>query len=382
MGLNNQKHLFSIDENSTYLNGAYMSPQLRSVEAIGIKNLQKKSKPYLISEGDFFSEKVILKKRFSQLIKADDPETIAIIPSVSYGIAIAVNNIPFEAGDEIIVLEEQFPSNYYAWKQLEAEKKVSINTIKAPSIKIGRGKIWNEQILEAISHKTKCITLPHTHWADGTKFDLKAIRKRADEVGAYLIVDGTQSVGAMPFSAAEIKPDALICGGYKWLLGPYSLGVAYFGDRFHDGSPIENNWMNHEGSEDFSNLVRYNHRFKAKATRYDVGESSNFVLTPMLSEAIRQLLEWTPDAIQQYCESITEDAIKKLQGVGCFIEAKEHRGNHLFGIYLPEQKDIQKIKERLVAKNIYVSYRGKAIRVSPNVYNTERDLEKLVNCFL
>lgn len=378
--MENQKHLFNLDETITYLNGAYMSPQLKSVEAIGISSLQKKSEPYLISGEDFFTEKVILKKRFAQLIETSDHETIAIIPSVSYGISIAVNNIPFEKGDEIIVLEEQFPSNYYAWKALEAEKGVVIKTIPAPEVKLGRGEIWNERILEAINQKTKCIAVPHCHWADGTLFNLKEIRNRSNDVGAYLVVDATQSVGALPFSVKNIQPDALVCGGYKWIMGAYGLGVAYYGERFHHGKPLENNWMNHEGSENFSNLVKYNHTLKPKATRYDVGESSNFILTPMLSEGIKQLNEWKPENIQQYCKKITEAAVLTLREAGYFIEEDTFRSHHLFGMYPKNPSEIEAIKHLLLKENIHVSYRGKSIRISPNVYNTVADLEHLVRC--
>lgn len=380
--MQNQKNLFNLDKEITYLNGAYMSPQLKSVEAIGLTCLQKKNKPYAISEADFFDEKITLKKRFAQLIETPDYETIAIIPSVSYGIAIAVNNIPFEKGDEIIVLEEQFPSNYYAWKALEVEKGITIKTISAPEIKQGRGASWNTKILEAINPKTKCLALPHCHWADGTLFNLKAIRERSKDVGAFLILDGTQSLGALPFSVTEIQPDALICGGYKWLMGPYGLGVAYFGERFHHGQPIENNWMNHLGSENFSNLVNYNHTLKPKATRYDVGESSNFILTPMLSEAIKQLNEWQPKHIQPYCKTITQTVVSKVREAGYFIEDGDFRSHHLFGIYLPDGKEVITLKQKISKANVYVSYRGKAIRVSPNVYNSEEDLERLAACLL
>tara|TARA_R110002072_G_scaffold22615_1_gene79236 strand:+ start:51047 stop:52189 length:1143 start_codon:yes stop_codon:yes gene_type:complete len=379
--LENKKHFFSLPEQVIYLNCATMSAQLKSVEQIGIKNLKDKSTPYVIESKHFFAEREFLKQRFAKLIKAPSSEYIAIIPSVSYGIANAVKNIPFEKNDEIVVLEEQFPSNFYAWKQLEAEKGVKVTTVSAPAIGEGRSKIWNENILKAISSNTKVVSIPIVHWTDGTLFDLKAIRLRTNEVGAYLIIDGTQSIGALDFSVAEINPDALICGGYKWLMGGYGLGVAFYGERFHEGIPIENNWMNHVGSEDFTNLANYNPEFKPKAARYDMGESSNFILTPMLSEAIRQLLEWTPKAIQEYCNAITQPALEQLQKKGYFIEDPQFRAHHLFGIYLPEGKNIQKIKESLLENRIFVSYRGKAIRVSPNVYNTEKDLEKLVQFF-
>lgn len=382
MHLQNQQHLFSLNNEITYLNGAYMSPQLKTVEQIGIDFLKRKSQPSDILAPDFFSEKEVLRSRFAQLILVNDPQRIAILPSVSFGIGTAMKNIPFKKGDEIVVLEEQFPSNYYTWQQLKAEIGVVVKTITAPPLLPGRGQRWNDQILEAISPKTKCVALPIVHWADGTKFDLKAIRDKTNDVGAYLIIDGTQSIGAMPFSVEEIKPDALICAGYKWLMGAYGLGVGYFGDRFDHGTPLDNNWMNHEDAEDFSKLVHYNHHFKPKAARYDVGESSNFIMVPMLAEGIKQLLAWTPQGIQNYCDSITKNAIEQLTQQGCFIEDSNQRGHHLFGIYLPNASQMEAIKGKISTQNILVSVRGNAIRVSPNVYNSPEDLEKLVSCFI
>lgn len=377
-----QKHLFSLSEKVTYLNCSTMSAQLKTVEQIGIENILKKSNPFQIEGKHFFEEREVLKQRFAQLIEAPHPQSIAIIPAVSYGMAIVAKNVPFEKSDEIVILGEQFPSNYYLWKQLEKDKGVVLRSVAAPPIEKGRGAKWNENVLEAISTKTKLVTIPIVHWTDGTLFDLKAIRKRTNEVGAYLIIDGTQSIGALPFSVTEIRPDALICAGYKWLMGSYGLGVAYFGDRFDEGSPLEDNWISHVDSEDFSKLVYYNETFKAKATRYDMGESSNFILTPMLSEAIRQLLEWTPKTIQTYCSSITKEAIQQLQRKGFFIEDSEFRGHHIFGIYLPKEVSMEEMKKKISEKNIFVSYRGNAIRISPHVYNTKEELEKLVSCFI
>lgn len=380
--LTHQKDLFELEPDITYLNGAYMAPQLRSVTDIGIQHLQRKARPYSIKPEDFFEGTETLKKNAAKLMDVVDYRDIALIPSVSYGIANAAENIPFEPGDQILVLEEQFPSNIYAWKRLETTHQVEVVTISPPPIQEGRAEIWNQTILDAISPRTKVIALPHVHWADGTLFDLKTIGEQARAVGAFLIIDGTQSIGALPFSVQEIQPDAVICAAYKWLLGPYSSGIAYYGERFHQGRPIEDNWKNHDDSENFSNLVNYNYRFKPRAYRYEVGESSNFVLTPMLNRAIEQLLEWTPSAIQKYCRKLTEAPVAQLRAAGCFIEADSHRAHHLFGIYLGKTHSMEAIKKRLQDQQIIVSYRGDAIRISPNVYNSPEDLEKLVSCFI
>ena len=381
MELKSKKHLFNLSKNVAYLNGAYMSPLLKSVEQIGIDSISIKGNPQNLTESDFFSGQVILKKKFAQLIGASDYQNIAIIPSVSYGISTVANNIALQKGDEVLVLKEQFPSNIYAWKRKEKETGCIIKMIEAPEIGPERAKKWNESLTNAINKKTKVVAIPQLHWADGTFFDLKAIREKTNLVNAYLIIDGTQSVGAFPFSVKDIQPDALICAGYKWLMGPYSSGVAYYSDRFNDGLPIEESWMIHEGREDFSQLVNYNYNYTSKAGRYDVGQSSNFILNPMLSEGINQVLEWTPRFIQSYCQSICIDAINELRRLGCFIEEEAYRGNHLFGVYLPQHLDLSELKNRLKKNNIFVSFRGNAVRVSPNIYNTKEDLMKLVACF-
>ncbi|MGV6828835.1 MAG: aminotransferase class V-fold PLP-dependent enzyme [Flavobacteriales bacterium] len=381
MFLKSQKHLFNLSKNNTYLNGAYMSPLLKEVEKTGIKSIGEKRNPHQIETSNFFESQTILKKRFAQLIQAPDYRNIAIIPSASYGIATVTKNITLKKGEEVIVLDEQFPSNIYSWKRLTTENQGILTTIKSPKIQKNRGLIWNQKILEAISKKTKVVAIPQHHWADGTYFNLKAIREKTKKTGTYLIIDGTQSIGAFPFQVQEIQPDALICAGYKWLMGPYSIGVAYFSDEFCEGIPLEENWINRKDSEDFSQLIHYNETYQPKAGRYNVGEASNFILTPMLSQGIKQLLDWTPQAIQTYCKYIANDAIVKLQNLGYFIENENFRANHLFGIYLPKNKKISYIKEKLVANNISVSFRGNAVRVSPNVYNTKKDLKKLVSCF-
>ncbi|WGK66022.1 aminotransferase class V-fold PLP-dependent enzyme [Croceiramulus getboli] len=376
-----QKALFSLPEDITYLNGAYMSPQLRSVEEIGIENLKRKSQPHLIQQEDFFSDRRTLCERFATLINAADARSCVIIPSVSYGTATVAKNIPLERGDQILLVDEQFPSNVYAWQELAREHQAEVQLIQAPKGFEQRGLRWNENILHAITQKTKVVAMPHVHWADGTQFDLVKIGQLCRKVGAKLIIDGTQSVGALPFDVNQIQPDALICGGYKWLMGPYSLGLAYYGPHFDEGKPIEYNWMNRHQSENFSALTQYQDQYQPKAGRYSVGESSNFILVPMLLRALDQLLAWTPAKIQQYCGEIQQEAIPQLQALDCYIEENAYRAFHLFGVYLPEGAPIEILKDRFRESKIYLSYRGKAVRVSPGVYNTKQDLEQLVTIF-
>ncbi|MEL7219918.1 MAG: aminotransferase class V-fold PLP-dependent enzyme [Bacteroidota bacterium] len=353
-----------------------MSPLLRKVEKAGIAGIKQKRKPFHVTPSDFFKDTDTLRHLFAQLIKAEDARRCVIIPSVSYGMANVANNLQAERGKNIVLAGEQFPSNVYPWKRLEKDG-MELKFVAAPDTFDQRGSKWNEAILEAITSETKLVAIAHVHWADGTLFDLKAIRKKTREVGALLVIDGTQSVGALPIDVSALQPDALIVAGYKWLMGPYSIGMAYYGEAFDGGRPVEENWINRKESSNFNNLINYQDQYEANALRYEVGEHSNFILVPMLIAALKQILRWEPANIQQYCSDLVSPFLTEIDQMGGIVEVPEWRGSHLIGLRFREL-DVEKAQKIFKQNKVSVSTRGTAIRVSPHVYNDERDMKKLM----
>ncbi|MCH3881988.1 MULTISPECIES: aminotransferase class V-fold PLP-dependent enzyme [Tenacibaculum] len=382
MILENQKHLFSFPEEITYLNIASQSPSFKTVEQAGIEALLEKSNPHKITGDHYFEPVKEVKQLFAKLIDVEDYNRIANIPSASYGLATAANNITLKKGDEILLIEEQFPSNYYVWEKLANKFDATIKIASMPISKENRGENWNEVILNSISDKTAVVTLGNIHWANGTLFDLKSIRQKATENNALLIIDGSQSVGALPFSVKEIQPDALICAGYKWLFGPYGCGYAYFGSYFDGGNPLEENWSNRLHSENLSGLTSYQPKHKPLANRYSAGEHASFIYIKMQIAALKQVLDWTPNAIQNYCKEITSEVVVILKENGCYIEDSDFRSHHLFGVQLPKKLDVEKLKSKLKKANIFISFRGNYIRISCHLYNTKEDFKKLTDCIL
>jgi len=378
--LKNKRHKFELDDEVAYFNNAYMSPSLKSVTKAGIKAVKAKGKPNSIFAKDFFEPVDKLKKSFAKLIDCDNHERIAVIPSASYGISTVVNNIHLKEGDEIIVLQDQFPSNYYSWLKLANSTGAKIKIVSKPEKTNQIGMAWNAAVLDLINHNTAVVAMCHVHWADGTLFDLQAIRKKTNENNALLIIDGTQSVGALPFSIKTLQPDALICSGYKWLMGPYGTALAYFGPHFDDGSPIEENWLNRDRSEDFAGLVNYVEKYKPFAHRYSSGEHPNFVAIAMLLQAIEQINKWSPEAIQEYCKIISREAIDSLLDLGCHIEPLPYRAHHLFGIGLPESIKLDDLKNIFRQNNLYASIRGNYVRIALHVYNSKKELKILTKC--
>ncbi|MEX2465581.1 MAG: aminotransferase class V-fold PLP-dependent enzyme, partial [Gemmatimonadota bacterium] len=246
------------------------------------------------------------------------------------------------------------------------------------AVTASRGALWNERLLEAIDSATAVVAVPQVHWTDGTLFDLAAIGRRCREVGAALVVDGTQSVGALPFDVDSVQPDALICASYKWLLGPYSVAFSYFGPRFDDGTPLEETWIAREDSHDFQRLVEYRDAYAPGAVRYDVAERSNFFLLPIAEASMDLLLGWTPERVQAYCNALTSRLVAEAGALGFGVEDERWRASHLFGLRMPANVDLAELRDRLSARDVTVSLRGSALRVSPNVYNDDEDVEALL----
>ena len=366
-----QRHLFSLPDDVAYLNCAYMSPLLDAVVAAGQQAVALKAQPWRISPPDFFATPERTRTLFAQLVGAQ-PEDIAAVPSCSYGTATAAANLPVAKGRSLVVLEDQFPSNVYPWRDLAAAKGGRMVTVPR-----GGNDGWTPRILEAIDGDTAVVALPHCHWTDGSLVDLAAVGRRCREAGAALVVDLTQSIGALPFDIAEVEPDFMVAAGYKWMMGPYSLGFLYVAPKWQGGRPLEHNWIARAGSEDFARLVNYRMEFQPGARRFDVGEGANFALMPMAVAALEQLHAWGVANIAETLAALTGAIAEQAAGLGLSASDASQRAGHFLGLRFPKGMPAG-LPERLGREQVYVSVRGDSLRVTPHLYNTQADVERLI----
>jgi selenocysteine lyase/cysteine desulfurase len=371
--LPSQRDLFAIPSDVTFLNCANMAPQLRAVTDLGIQAVRRRESPWTLDSYQWFGQAEDLRAAVARLMDAD-ADGIALVPAVSYGIAIAAANTPLAAGQNVVVLDRQFPSNVYAWREL-AE-------VRGAELRIARkdpADSWTEAVLDAIDDDTAIVAVPNCHWTDGALVDLVRVGERARAVGAALIVDASQSLGAYPISVEEVQPDFLVSVGYKWQLGPYGLAYLYASPKWRERSrPIEASWLTRAGADDFSSLVDYVDEYQPGARRFDMGEYPQFILLPMALAAIRQLLEWKPMNIQATLTKLTASIAREARSLGLSVLDAEKRVGHMLGIRFPSGLPAG-LDERLAGSRVYVSVRGDAIRVSPNVYNDEDDAARLVS---
>lgn len=370
MNLGDQRDLFEVPGGISYLNCAYMGPLLRETREIGERSVGRKSRPWEVTPTDFFEEAEEARTLFARLV-GGDANGVAIVPSVSYGMAVATANVPVGRGERVLILEEQFPSNVYPWRELVKKKEADLVAVPRPD-----DYDWTRAVLERLDGRTAVVAVPNCHWTDGSLLDLVEIGRRAREVGAALVVDGIQSLGAHPFDVREVRPDFLIASSYKWMLGPYGVGFMYVGEAYREGAPIEHNWINRRGSEEFSRVVDYQDVFQPGARRYDVGERSNFVLLPMVVTALRRILGWGVENVSETIGGLTDLVEEEAGRLGIGTVPKERRARHMIGLKLgPEAPG--GLAARLAAEGIFVSERGGSIRVSPHLYNTEEDVKRL-----
>jgi selenocysteine lyase/cysteine desulfurase len=258
----------------------------------------------------------------------------------------------------------------YPWRRKVEESGGEIVTIARPD-----DLDWTAAILERIDTHCAVVSLPAFHWTDGGRIDLVEIGKAARAVGAKLVLDLSQSVGACPIDIAEVDPDWISAPTYKWLLGPYSAGFLYVAPRNHDGLPLEENWIARSGSDDFSRLVDYQDQYREGARRYDVGERSNFVLLPMVNAGLDQVLSWGVDRIASTLQQ-TNTRIEEIAAEAGFRALPaDLRSPHILGLTREGG-----LSDDLVAgfreHSVHVGIRGDALRVSPHLHVTDEDLDR------
>jgi len=366
-----KRALFDIPEDVTYLNCANLAPHLRSVTAAGLEAVRAAATPWTMPASYWFSRPEELRGLAAQVMGAD-ADGVALVPSVSYGIATAAANLPLASGQAIVLLDREFPSNVYAWRELAKKRNGRVVTaLREP------GENWTSALLRTIDESTAIVSVPQCHWTDGSKVELAPVAERTRAVRAALVIDASQSLGAAMLDFGRVKPDFLTAVGYKWLLGPYGLGYLYAAPKWREsGAPIEQSWMTRAGSEDFTSLIDYRDEYRAGARRFDMGEFSQFVLAPMAAAGLKQVLAWGVAQIEAGIAPMTERIAALAAEANCAVSPAAERSAHLIGIR-PRGGIPTELPKALRDAGVYVSLRGDSIRIAPHLYNEPKDIDLL-----
>ncbi len=370
---NSYKPLFIFDEEITYLNCANMAPMLHSVKAAGIEALERKASPWKFTNADWLNNTEVLRELAAKVF-CTSTNNITLIPSASYGLALAAKNLNPGKGKKIILLEGQFPSNFYVWQEMSERMEMPLVIIRK-----NENKTFTESLLEAIDENTGIVTIPNCHWMDGEWIDIETISLAVKKVHAYFVLDLSQSLGALPIDIEKIDPDFAVSVGYKWLMGAYGLGYMYISPRWHEkGEPLEYSWLTRKGSENAAALTDYRREYRDGARKFDMGENTQFHLLSIAIAGLRQVLDWKIEFIQNTLQVFSKAIYNFKNEMGIPVSPGKTL-THISGI--PIKNNPEKIKQLLTENKIIISYRGPMVRVSPHLYNDMQDIEKLFSCF-
>jgi len=364
----NQRGLFDIPDGVTYLNVASVAPVLRSGLDAGHGGLRTRARPWLLDRADWFEGAEQRRTLFAQLIGAT-AEGIALVPATSYGLAVAAANLDAAPGQRILVLAEEYPSGIYTWRSFARRTGAELLTVRRQ-----QGQSWTQAVLAACDERVAVVSVPQVHWTDGALVDLDAVAGRSREVGAALVVDASQSAGAMPLRVEDLRPDFLVTVGYKWLLGPFGLAYLYVAPAHRDGRPLEENWILRQGAEDFARLVDYADDYQPGARRFDVGARTEFELTPMAVAALEQLHAWGVGEIASSLRQVTGEVERQARARGLGVPAQ--RGPHMLGVQVPAAAQ-ERVLLALRAAGVHVAPRGAVLRVSPHLHIGDDDVGRM-----
>lgn len=359
---------------TTYLDCAYQGPfPCRTVAHIQ-QAVELKCHPERMRSAEYFDLPDRVRASLARLVGAD-PSEIALVNSATQGIGIVLVGLGFKPGDEVVVASSNFPSNLFSWIHLR-RRGVRVEVVKPVG---GHARL--EDVAAALTPRTRVLALDWVCYSNGLNIDLARIGKLAHDQGAIFVVDGSQGVGATEINVHELPVDVLAATGYKWLLGPYGTGFVYVTREVQDrlDLPVVN-WLSVEGSENFDDLPSDQFTLPREARIFDVPETASFLNLYALEGSLEYIEEIGVRTIAQHCTRLLDRLAEGLRRLDYTIirNPDSECRSAIMGFQGKSLEVMEELHRKLCANHVAVSLRHDVIRVSPHLYNDERDIDRLL----
>ena len=372
MILPSQRHLFDVPREVAYLNCASATPQLKESSRRLAAAAVAKGHPWTRGSADAFADAEACRALLADVL-GGDAEGYAVVPSATYGAATAARILErgLQPGDGIAMMAEEFPSLVLAFRRVAAQTGASLAIAPRPD-----DGNWTRALLAQIRPGVKVVAISSCHWTNGAAIDLAEIAKAARAIGAALVIDGTQTLGAMPFDFDAVRPDFLVAAGYKWLMAPYGVSMLYVADRWRGERPLEESWLAREGAEEFASLTAPSDRYKPGARRFDMAEKATALLPGALA-GLEQLRAWGVASIAATLDDVNARLIDALAPFGFRVASPSMRCPHFFGGDGPW--NLRAVAAGLRDREIHISRRGTSLRFSPHLHVDEADIARVAD---
>jgi selenocysteine lyase/cysteine desulfurase len=361
--------LFPLAERWVFLNHAGVSPlSTRVGAAMHALTDRMVAEPFADIRADALATLVDLRRRLAALINARSVDEIALMPNTAAGINTAALSLPLRPGDNVLVLDGDYPANIYPWMNL-AHRGILTKLIPARE-----GGLDLDLLASRMDSRTRVVAMSTVVFATGFRNDLAAVGRLCRERNVYFVVDGIQSLGALPFDVQAANVDFLACGSQKWLLGPPGGGFLYVRRELLDNL-VPGAYAGTNSVVDAENFLDYNFTLLPTAERFHIG-SQNFAGMIGLHASVVLIQEIGVERIAERVLALAGAAIGALQECGrrVVVSAPERRS----GIVIVEDDDPAATCERLKAASVIAVPRGRGLRFAPHFYNTEAEIMRAV----
>jgi len=376
--LESQRAEFDMPREVCYLNAAAWGPLPRRSQGAGRIGVCRKGQPWTLEPGFAAQQFARARKAAAALIGAD-PEDIALISSVSYGVATAAKALSVPAGTRVLLLEDDHSSPVLEWMTRSAEGDFAVDVVRRPE-----DGDWTAALLDAIARPgappLALASISSVHWSDGGLVDLARVGSALRAEGAALVVDATHAAGAMPLDVKTLDPDFLVFPTYKWVLGPYGRAFLYVAKRHQNATPLEQTASSRRGVNAEQAKYLADVSFVSGARRFDMGERDHFISLEMASIGMEMVAEWGTRAIGERLAWLTARLAGGLADLDVRIPKPGLRAPHLLCLGFPNGMP-DGLPARLAEANVHVASRLGRMRISPHVYNDEQDIDRFVSAF-
>jgi cysteine desulfurase/selenocysteine lyase len=363
-------------EDVAYLNLSAQAPMPRVSIRAAQEAIEWKKFPHLIPDEANFGTPNRIRDSIARLI-GGEPDEIAITTGATGGLAAVANGFDWNPEDEILIARGEFPAHFATWMPLADSGKLAVEVIE-PRDRF----ITADDFLAHIGRKTRLISVSMVRFDDGSLLDAARVAAACHAVGAHLLLDASQSAGAIPVDVKTLGADFLVCSGYKWLLSPYGTGFFWArGELIEEMRPGPFYWMALKGADQFHSLSQQSEwKPVSGARRWDAPETSSFFNVAPMNASLEFVLRVGVETVAAHCAKLMAQMIERLPLDRCVLaspaEASARGPYACFAARSPEKTAA--LYEKLRAAGVIVSLREGALRVSPHLYNTERDIDRLL----